>query len=231
MSATKKVAATVGQAMAPKVVGYAPGITAAVIRQSLVRGIEGAGPLPPAAHAARKQLEEQNGNVDKAIRELIENHVRYAGAGGFLTNLGGLVTAVVTAPGNIAGLAIIQTRMVAGIAHLRGYDLDDPRVRNAVLLTLIGEERINQDVADGRLPAPPMAIATAPVHDARLDQDIAVQVAEELVARVVGKRMAATVGRRIPVVGGFVGAGTDGFGTWKVGRYAKKELLSRRVAG
>ena len=38
-----------------------------------------------------------------------------------------------TIPTNITGLALIQCRMIAGIAHLRGYDLDDPRVRNAIL--------------------------------------------------------------------------------------------------
>ena len=39
----------------------------------------------------------------------------------------------VTVPANIAGLALIQCRMVAAIAHLRGYDLDDRRTRNAIL--------------------------------------------------------------------------------------------------
>ena len=32
------------------------------------------------------------------MHEVIENHVRYAGAQGFVTNLGGLVTAAVTIP-------------------------------------------------------------------------------------------------------------------------------------
>ena len=52
--------------------------------------------------------------------------------------------------------------------------------------------------------------------------------ARTFVTRVVGKRLATTVGRRVPVVGGVVGAGADGFATWKVGRYADRELLPRR---
>jgi hypothetical protein len=44
---------------------------------------------------------------------------------------------------------------------------------------------------------------------------------------VAGKRMAGTVARRIPLVGGLVGMGTDGYATWKVGRYAERELLPR----
>ena len=43
------------------------------------------------------------------------------------------MTVAITIPANITGLALIQCRMIAGIAHLRGYDLDDPRVRNAIL--------------------------------------------------------------------------------------------------
>ena len=74
----------------------------------------GAGPLPPAAQAADKQLAEQGGDVDRAVHEVIENHVRLAGAQGFATNIGGLVTAAVTIPANIAGLALIQCRLVAG---------------------------------------------------------------------------------------------------------------------
>ena len=48
-----------------------------------------------------------------------------------------------------------------------------------------------------------------------------------MIARVAGKRLAVTVGRRIPVVGGVIGMGADGFGTWQVGRYADRELLPR----
>ena len=35
----------------------------------------------------------------------------------------------VSVPANIAGLALIQARLVASIAHLRGYDLDDEERR------------------------------------------------------------------------------------------------------
>src|ERR671915_887566 len=153
---------TVGRQLAPRVTRLAPGLTAGFVREALDRAIHGIGPLPPAARAAEKQLAEQRGDVDRAVREVIDNHVRYAGAQGFVTNLGGLVTAAVTIPANITGLALIQCRMVAGIAHLRGYDLEDPRVRNAILVGILGEEAVNSLVKRRKLPAPPMALATAP---------------------------------------------------------------------
>jgi hypothetical protein len=203
----------------------APDLTAAFVREALHRAIHGIGPLPPATTAAARQLKEQSGDVDKAIRGVIENHVRYAGAQGFLTNLGGLATMAFAVPTNISGLALVECRMIAGIAHLRGYDLTDPRVRNAILVCLLGEESVRQLVRDKKLPAPPMALATAPAHDPLLDRVISAEVASDLVSKVAGKRLAGTVARRIPLVGGFVGMGADGYATWKIGRYADRELL------
>ena len=218
---------SIGKRLAPHIPDALPGLTTAFVREALHRAIHGVGPLPPAAHAAEKQLEEQHGRVDKAVHEVIENHVRYAGAQGFVTNLGGLVTAAVAMPANITGLALIQCRMIAGVAHLRGYDLTDPRVRNAVLSCLLGEDEIDTLVKKRRLPAPPMALATAMVHDPDLDRIISAEVASNMIARVAGKRLASTVGRRVPVVGGLVGAGADGLATWRIGRYAERELLPR----
>ena len=223
----QQVTKQVGRQLAPRVTRLAPGVTAGFVREALDRAIHGVGPLPPAARAAEKQLAEQKGDVDRAVHEVIENHVRYAGAQGFVTNLGGMLTAALTIPANITGLALIQCRMIAGIAHLRGYDLEDPRVRNAILVTILGGDAVNALVKRRKIPAPPMALATAPQHDPNLDLTISVEVATDLISRVAGKRLAVSVGRRIPVVGGLVGMGADGYVTWRIGRYADRELLPR----
>lgn len=216
-----------GQGLAPKITQLAPNATAGFVHTALERAIRGVGPLDGAAAAAQKQLDEKKGDVDAAIKEIIENHVRLAGAQGFLTNIGGLVTMTVTVPTNIAGLALIQCRMVAAIASLRGYDLEDKRTRNAILACLLGEERLLALVKRKKLPGTPMALATAPVNDPQLSTVMANEVASELVTKVAGKRIATTVGRRVPVVGGLVGAGSDGFSTWKIGRYVEREFLPR----
>jgi hypothetical protein len=221
------VKGNIGRRMAPRVTDVAPALTTSFIREALKRALQGVGPLPPAAQAADAQLREQRGDVDRAIHEVIENHVRYAGAQGFATNIGGLVTAAFTIPANITGLALIQCRMIAGIAHLRGYDLADPRVRNAILVCMLGDDEVEILVRKRKLPAPPMALATAPTHDPDLDRVVSSLVASDLIAKVAGKRLAISVGRRVPVVGGIVGMGVDGFATWRVGRYAERELLPR----
>jgi hypothetical protein len=74
-----------------------------------------------------------------------------------------------------------------------------------------------------------MAIATAPAHDPHLDLVMAAEVTSELLTKVAGKRMATTVARRVPVVGGVVGASADAFVTWQVGRYADRELRPRSL--
>src|SRR5689334_3766479 len=113
MSTKGKLTGSVARQLAPRAVGLAPGLTSSFVREALHRAIVGAGPLPAAAKAADAQLREQKGDVDQAVHEVIENHVRYAGAQGFVTNIGGVVTAAVTIPANVTGLALIQCRMVA----------------------------------------------------------------------------------------------------------------------
>jgi len=221
------IGSTLGKGMLPHVTKVAPELSAHFVHESLHRAIHGVGPLPPAAVAADRQLVEQRGDVERAIHEVVEIHVRYAGIQGFATNVGGLLTAAVAIPANIAGVALVQCREVAGIAHLRGYDLDDQLVRNAILACILGEETVRSLVRRKKLPSTPMGIATAPAYDPHLNTVIANEVTSELLTKVAGKRIATTVGRRDPVVGGLVGAGTDAYQTWQIGRYAGRELLPR----
>ncbi|MEJ7743154.1 MAG: EcsC family protein [Nocardioidaceae bacterium] len=205
-----------------------PGLAAGFVRQAFDRAVDGTGPLRGAAEAADKRLAEHNADIDEAIDALVDAHVRMATAQGFVTNLGGLVTVALMIPANISGLALLQCHLVGGIAHLRGYDLADPRVRNAVLACILGEDTVKSLVKNKKLPSTPMAIATAPGYDAELDQRIASEVAAELIGRVAGKRTISVIARRTPLVGGGVGAVSDGFRTYQIGRFAKKELRSRK---
>jgi uncharacterized protein (DUF697 family) len=225
-----KIRQAVLRKVMPDVHRMAPNLTSNFVHQTVHRAIHGVGPLPPAAAAAEKQLEEQDGVVEDAIGELIENHASLAAAQGFVTNLGGLMTMAATVPLNITGLALVQVRLVAGIAHLRGYDLNDDRVRNAILVCTLGEQTVKQLVKDKRIPGTPMVLATAPAYDPALDQLVAGEVTESLISRVIGKRTASAMARRVPVAGGVWAASTDGYATWQIGRYAERELRPRTEA-
>ncbi|WP_203337804.1 EcsC family protein [Nocardioides limicola] len=227
MGVAKSVGASVGRRAFPRIAEIAPDATQAFVREALDKAIAGVGPLPGAAVAAEKKLAKAGGDIDKAVHAVIERNVRYAGTQGFVTNLGGVISAPVTIPANIAALALIECRMVAGIAHLRGYDLADPRTRNAILAALLGEDEVLRMLRKHKLPGTPMALATAPVVDPGVERAIATEVAVDLLSRVSGKRLASLVGRRIPVLGGLVGLTADGYAAWNIGRYADREFLPR----
>jgi hypothetical protein len=219
---------TAARGLAPLARRAAPRFTSGYVREVLERAIDGVGPVRGAARAADAKLVAHDGDVAAAIKALTWSHVRMAGVEGFATNVGGLVTLAVSVPANITGLALLQCHLVAGIAHLRGYDLDDPRVRNAVLVCLLGEDTVRSLVKKKKLPGGPMLLATSPVHDPQLDELIATEVTTELLGKVGGRRMALFVGRRIPLLGGGVGAATDAMSTHQIAAFAAEELRPRR---
>jgi len=199
------------------------------LRQVLEIAIDGYGRMPSAKSAAAHHLQRRGGSVDDAISSIIEHHIRLASAQGFVTNIGGLAALPVAIPANITGLAIVQVRMVAAIAHLRGYDLNDNRVRTALVMCLMGGEQVAKHIAEGTLPTSPMAVATAPVFDPDLDRQVADDVVTDLAARIGGKNVALAIVKRLPLMGGGVSAVMDGFATYQIGRYATGELLRRRA--
>lgn len=207
----------------------APTLTSGYVRELLERAIDGKPPIKGAAAAADARLVGCGGDVEDAIDAVLMQHVRYAGMQGFVTNLGGGLTLAIAIPANISGLALLQCHLVAAVAHLRGYDLDDPRVRNAILACLLGEDGVNELVKKKKLPAAPMGLATSPVHDPDLDPTIGRVVTAELLAKVTGRRAALVVGRRIPLLGGGVGAATDAYSTYQIGKYASEQLRERRA--
>lgn len=199
-----------------------------MLRWLLDSAIDGVQGLPGARKSAARYL-TKHGEHEAAINVIIRHHVMMAGAQGFVTNLGGLATLPFTMPANITGVAIVQLRMVATIAHLRGYDLDDPRVRSAILLCLLGDNPVTDKLTKENLPSSPLIVATAPVFDAELDRRISERVMAELAANVTGRRAASLIGRRIPFVGGGVGASLDSWSTYQLGRWVKEQLVARRV--
>lgn len=206
-----------------------PQAAGGVLRRVLELAIDGYGRLPGAKASAARQLQRSGGSVDTAIESLIDFHVRLASAQGFVTNLGGAAVLPVAVPANLTGVAVVQVRMVAAIAHLRGYDLNDNRVRTALVMCLLGGEQIVKLIKEGKLPTSPLAVATAPVFDPDLDQRVAQEVVSDLAGRVGGKNLALVMTKRIPLVGGGIGAVMDAAATHQIGRYAKSELPRRRA--
>lgn len=220
-------AADIGKAVLTLTPKVAPYVAGGSLRWLLDVAIEGYGKVPGARKSAVGHLGKA-GNHEAAIRGLVTQHIAMAGAQGFVTNLGGLLTSLVAVPANIAGTAVVQCRMVAGIAHLRGYDLSDNRVRSAVLMCLLGEKRAKELVKAGELPSTPLGVATAPVFDPDLDLKISQFVMSDVMTVVTGKRLGVLASKKVPVVGGGVGLAVDGWATRGVAKYARAQFPVRR---
>jgi len=216
----------VGKAIAT-IPGKAMPTAGHMLKRLVDAAVDGVDPLPGAKTSAGRYL-ERRGDVDLAIESVVNQHIALASAQGFVTNLGGVLTSIVTTPANLTGVVVVQIRMVACIAHLRGYDIDDNRVRTAMLMCLLGEDDLADAIASGALPTSPLAVATAPVFDADLDRKVSERVVSALLANMSGKRLTSLVGRRIPLVGGGVGAAFDGYSTHRIGVCARHHLVNRR---
>ena len=228
MARAEDVGRIIGRNIGPVAARMAPQAAGGAFRRILEIAIDGRGALPSAKSAAGRHLQRHGGSVDEAIQSLIDFHIRLASAQGFVTNLGGVAALPVAIPANMAGVAIVQIRMIAAIAHLRGYDLTDNRVRTALVMCLMGGEEIARHIALGKLPTSPMAVATAPVFDPALDRVVAEKVVSDLASRLGGKNMALLFTKRIPLIGGGIGAMVDAVATHQIGQYAKSELVTRR---
>ncbi len=219
----------IARGIGPVATRMTPQAAGGVLRRVLEIAIDGLGRLPSAKTVAARHLQRHGGEVDSAIEAIIDLHVRLASVQGFVTNIGGLAVLPVAMPANLTGVAVVQVRMVAAIAHLRGYDLNDDRVRTALVMCLLGGEQVAKRIAQGTLPTSPMAVATAPMFDPQLDSRVAEEVVADLIARIGGKNLALMVTKRVPLVGGGIGAVMDGYATHQIGRYAKGELPRRRA--
>lgn len=229
MASAGQVGQRIARGILPVANSLNPGAAGGVLRRVLEVAIDGFGKVPGAKAAAARQLEKHGGSVEDAVDGIIDFHVGLASAQGFVTNIGGLATLPVAVPANLTGVAIVQVRMVAAIAHLRGYDLNDNRVRTALVMCLLGGEQVAKRIVNGKLPTSPLAVATAPVFDRQLDKQVAEEVVGDLLSRISGKNLALMATKRVPLVGGGIGAVMDGLATRQVGRYAMGELVRRRA--
>jgi hypothetical protein len=197
-----------------------------LVRELLRRGIGGAGPFAPARRVGDEHLAESDGDVGAAIRRLTGAHVRLAASSGLLTSLGGAATMLLTAPAGASGLYLVCTRLAASIAHVRGHDLDDPVVRTAVLLCVLGP--------DGSELAEHTGIDLQEVSLLTGLRRLPSEVREQLDRRI-GFRLASRAGRRgvlnltklIPVVAGPIGAGADSIAARSVATYADVAFWTR----
>ena len=104
-----------------------------VLNWSYDKAVQGVAGLDSAYDLADDYL-KQEGSLHAQVNSLIRWQNTKAGTSGFLTGLGGIITLPVAIPANVASVMYVQIRMIAAIAHMGGYNLNDDRVKSLVFL-------------------------------------------------------------------------------------------------
>ncbi len=196
-----------------------------VVDQILDIGIDGKGWFSPAGDVADAALRSHGGDPEQAVDAIVRSHTIQAGAEGFVTGLGGFITLPVALPANVVAFYALATRMTAAIAKVRGHDIDQPQIRAAVLLTLVGADA--DDLLKKAQLAAPVGGTLTNLAAQRLPGPASMVIKKGVFFKLVastGKSVLARFGRGVPVVGGVVGAGIDAVLLRRVAVDAKREF-------
>lgn len=185
--------------------------------EKAVNGLPG---TDTAAELAENYL-SKNPSVDKAIDSLIRWQNAKGATSGFLTGLGGLITLPVAIPANVASVLYVQIRMIATIAHMRGYDLKDDQVKTFVFVCLTGQA--SADI----LKQAGIKLGTSLAKEAikRIPGEVIKAINKAVGIRLVtkfGQKGIVNLGKAVPLVGGVIGGTVDGVSTNIIGKTAKK---------
>lgn len=116
----------------------------------------------------------------------------------------------------------LNARMVASIAHLRGWDLQDEAVRSSILVTMAGSTPAGLFSAFGVDVGQKLTVTAIRRVPIEVIRKINKRVGFMLIAKYGTKRSAITLTKAVPVVGGVVGATVDATYTKTVSTVAKR---------
>jgi len=202
--------------------GTTAGAATKLIERLLDVGIDGRGRFDSAQQLADIAIAEHS-EPERAIDAIVRSQLLVGAAGGFVTGVGGFITLPIALPANVLGFYLVATRMVAGIASIRGYDISKPEVRSAILLALVGADSDDllkkagyagtgrlANLAAQRLPGPALLALNKGVGFRLLTR--------------FGKKSLTRFGRVVPLVGGVVGAVVDAYLLKRIAEHARHEF-------
>lgn len=182
-------------------------------------GINGFGVLPGARKVANDHLKDAV-DLDSAIESIINWRTAYAAGSGFVTGVGGIAAMPVTIPAGLLASYALGANTAAATAYVRGYDVDTEQVRTLILLCLIGES------AEQVLKNAGIAIGTKLTKAIlqRIPGKVFIEINKRVGFRLItkaGEKGVVNVAKMVPLVGGVVGAGFDGYYVNSCGRAAQ----------
>ena len=196
-----------------------------VLNWSYDKAVQGVAGLDSAYDLAYDYL-KQEGSLHAQANSLIRWQNTKAGTSGFLTGLGGIITLPVAIPANVASVMYVQIRMIAAIAHMGGYNLNDDRVKSLVFLCLTGNaaKDILKDV--GIVVGKKLAENAIKNISGKTIVAINKKVGFRLLTKF-GEKGVINLGKAIPLLGGVVGATFDSVSTNTVGNIARDTFINK----
>lgn len=187
------------------------------------KSVNGLPKMETAEELAQKYLHKHK-NVDNAINEFVNWQTAKCTTSGFLTGLGGLMTLPVALPTNITSVLYVQIRMIAAIAHMRGYNLKDDEVKTFVYVALTGQAATDILKQAGIKIGTKMSTSLIKKIPFAIIKQINKAVGFRLVTKF-GQKGVINLGKCIPVVGGVIGGGMDLLSTRTIAKAAQKLFI------
>lgn len=181
-------------------------------------------PGTDSAYEMAENFLSKHDTADKAIDSLIRWQNTKAATSGFLTGLGGIIVLPIALPANIASVMYVQVRMIAAIAHMKGYDLKDDQVKTFVFVCLTGKSA-SDILKTGGIK---LGNAFAKQGVIKIPGKVIIGINKKVGFRLLtkfGEKGVINLGKAIPIAGGVIGGAVDGIGTGVIGKTAKKVFV------
>ena len=140
-----------------------------------------------------------------------------------MTGLGGVFTLPVTIPTDIAVFYALSARCAAGVAFLRGHDINSDEVRSVVLLALLGSAGAAVAAEVGAEIGTKAAMAAL----RKLPGSVLIAINRKVGFRLLtkfGEKGVVNLVKVVPLAGGGVSAGINSIAMRTIGRYAKRNF-------
>lgn len=192
---------------------------AALLKPLYRKTIQGLPLLGTPADVSRRFADTADGSPDGD--RLIGLYMSLCGATGFVCGLPGFLMLPITLPTNVAGVATLQLHMSAAFAVLGGHDLHDPATRDACIGCLL--EKIDES---GKNTEEEEVVSRTGVKLMERGIRLVIEQSARLAGKAARSLALRKLGvRRLPLVGGVLGASSDAFVTRHVGRCAQATFL------
>jgi hypothetical protein len=172
--------------------------------------------------------------IDTHCDLIIKKHKYKAGFYGFITGIGGLFWIPLTLPTNLTLILYLQVKMVANIAHIAGYDLEDERVKTMVFACLTGNnaygllKKMGIDINTHMTEHLKKHIST---HVRKhISQKTIKQIQRKIFFKLLsklGEKGLLSVTRVIPIISGIIGGSNDFLHTHQIAKIAKEVFLKK----